>query len=132
MKKESELRNRKTAPTPQPKSRPSPQTGFSAPLSLRQAADGLTLERHFTRVGADPFDEVEWETRSAVISNERGEVVFEQRDVEVPKFWSQTATNVVASKYFRGTLGTPERESSVRAMIGRVADTIYGWGKADG
>ena len=86
MKKESELRGRKTASTPQPKSRPSPQTGFAAPLSLRQAADGLTLERHFTRPGSDPFEEVEWEVRSAIISNERGEVVFEQKDVEVPKF----------------------------------------------
>jgi ribonucleoside-diphosphate reductase alpha chain len=132
MKKESELRDRKTAPTPQPKSRPSPQTGFSALLSLRQAADGLTLERHFTRPGVDPFDEVEWEVRSAVISNERGEVVFEQRDVEVPKSWSQTATNVVASKYFRGTLGTAERERSVRQLIGRVVRTLGGWGRAQG
>jgi ribonucleoside-diphosphate reductase alpha chain len=132
MKKESELRDRKAASTPQPKSRPSPQTGFSAPLSLRQAADGLTLERHFTQAGVDPFDEVEWETRSAVISNERGEVVFEQKDVEVPKFWSQTATNVVVSKYFRGTLGTAERERSVRQLIGRVVRTLGGWGRAQG
>ncbi|HYV17895.1 MAG TPA: vitamin B12-dependent ribonucleotide reductase [Verrucomicrobiae bacterium] len=132
MKKESELRDRKTAPTPQPKKGPSPQTGFSAPLSLRQAAEGLTLERHFTRVGVDPFDEVEWEIRSAVISNERGEVVFEQKDVEVPKSWSQTATNVVVSKYFRGTLGTTERERSVKQLIGRVVRTIGGWGRAQG
>jgi ribonucleoside-diphosphate reductase alpha chain len=101
-------------------------------LSLRRASDGLELERYFTAAGVDPFDAVEWETRSAVISNERGEVVFEQKDVEVPRFWSQTATNVVASKYFRGTLGTPERERSVRQLIGRVVRSLGGWGRAQG
>ncbi|HTL35062.1 MAG TPA: vitamin B12-dependent ribonucleotide reductase, partial [Kofleriaceae bacterium] len=80
----------------------------------------------------DPFDTVEWERRDAVISGADGKVFFEQRQVEFPKTWSQTATNVVVQKYFRGTLGTPQRESSVRQMIGRVADTIYGWGKEDG
>src|SRR5262249_21430794 len=75
---------------------------------------------------------VEWESRDAVISGADGRVFFEQRGVEFPKSWSQTATNVVVQKYFRGTLGTPQREDSVRKMIGRVADTIYGWGKADG
>jgi ribonucleoside-diphosphate reductase alpha chain len=93
---------------------------------------GLTVERYFTRQGVDPFETVEWERRDAVISGADGKVFFEQRGVEFPRAWSQTATNVVVQKYFRGTLGTPERESSVRAMIGRVADTIYGWGKADG
>ena len=72
----------------------------------------------------DPFDEVEWELRNAVIGNEKGEIVFEQRDVEFPKFWSQQATNIVVSKYFRGTVGTPERECSVKQLIGRVVDTI--------
>jgi len=90
------------------------------------------MERYFTRPGVDPFDEVEWEIRSAVIGSEKGEIVFEQKDVEVPKFWSQTATNVVASKYFRGTLGTPERERSVKQLIGRVVRTIVGWGRAQG
>jgi ribonucleoside-diphosphate reductase alpha chain len=93
---------------------------------------GLTVERFFTRQGVDPFDTVEWERRDAVISGADGKVFFEQRGVEFPRSWSQTATNVVVQKYFRGTLGTPQREDSVRAMIARVADTIYGWGKTDG
>ena len=99
---------------------------------IRDARPGLTVERFFTREGVDPFAEVEWELRDAVISGADGKVYFEQRQVEFPKAWSQTATNVVVQKYFRGTLGTPERERSVKQMIGRVADTIYGWGKADG
>jgi ribonucleoside-diphosphate reductase alpha chain len=82
--------------------------------------------------GIDPFDEVTWEQRSAVIGNERGEVVFEQRDVEIPSFWSQQATNIVASKYFRGQIGVPERERSVKQLIGRVVDTITTWGRKDG
>ena len=90
---------------------------------------GLEFSRYFTLPGADPFDEVEWEVRSAVIGNEKGKVVFEQRDVEIPKFWSQQATNIVVSKYFRGQLGTPDRERSVRQLIGRVADTIAGWAR---
>jgi ribonucleoside-diphosphate reductase alpha chain len=88
---------------------------------------GLEYERFFTREGIDPFDEVEWDVRSAVIGNEKGNVVFEQRDVEIPRFWSQQATNIVVSKYFRGTIGTPERERSVKQLIGRVVDTITGW-----
>ena len=94
------------------------------------AAPGLTFPRFFTEAGVDPFDEVEWELRAAVIGNERGEVVFEQRDVEIPKAWSQQATNIVVSKYFRGQIGTPERERSVRQLIGRVVDTITGWARA--
>ncbi|HTV02865.1 MAG TPA: vitamin B12-dependent ribonucleotide reductase [Luteitalea sp.] len=93
-------------------------------------APGLEFSRSFTQDGVDPFDAVEWETRSAVIGNEKGNVVFEQRDVEIPKFWSQQATNIVVSKYFRGTVGTPERERSVRQLIGRVVDTITGWARA--
>jgi ribonucleoside-diphosphate reductase alpha chain len=111
------------------------QTGRSARKSSRVIKDerpGLTFERFFTRQGVDPFETVEWERRDAVISGADGKVFFEQRGVEFPKLWSQTATNVVVQKYFRGTLGTPEREHSVRQMIARVADTIYGWGKADG
>nr|MBA3538730.1 vitamin B12-dependent ribonucleotide reductase [Deltaproteobacteria bacterium] len=99
---------------------------------IKDQRPGLTVERHFTRQGVDPFDTVEWERRDAVISGADGKIFFEQRGVEFPKTWSQTATNVVVQKYFRGTLGTPERESSVRSMIARVADTIYGWGKTDG
>ena len=93
---------------------------------------GLTLERFFSQPGIDPFSEVEWELRAAVIAGEDGRVVFEQRDVEVPRMWSQTATNVVVSKYFRGPLGSPRRESSVRQLIGRVVDTIAGWGERQG
>ena len=93
---------------------------------------GLKVERYFTRAGISPYDEIEWEQRSASISNEKGNVVFEQSNVEIPKAWSQMATNVVVSKYFRGPLGSPQREHSVRQMIGRVVDTITGWGSKDG
>ena len=91
---------------------------------------GLKVTRRFTTEGIHPFDEVTWEKRTAAISNEKGEMVFEQRDCEVPSFWSQMATNVVVSKYFRGALGTPRRETSVKQMISRVADTIASWGRA--
>src|SRR5438876_8360570 len=92
---------------------------------------GLSIERRYSRAGVDPYDTVEWETREAVITNEHGKTVFEQKNLEFPKAWSQLATQVTASKYFRGHLGTPERENSVRQMIGRVADTITGWGEKD-
>jgi len=88
---------------------------------------GLRIGRRFTREGVHPYDEVEWELRDSAIPGESGNV-FEQKGVEVPKFWSQTATNVVASKYFRGKLGSPERESSVKQMVDRVVDTIAGAG----
>jgi ribonucleoside-diphosphate reductase alpha chain len=100
----------------------------SAPVASN--APGIEYERFFTREGIDPFDEIEWDIRSAVIGNEKGNVVFEQRDVEIPKFWSQQATNIVVSKYFRGTIGTPDRERSVKQLIGRVVDTITGWARA--
>jgi len=93
---------------------------------------GLEIKRFFTREGVDPMTEVEWERRSAIITGEGGRVVFEQRDVEVPSFWSQTATNVVASKYFRGQLGSPKREYSVKQLISRVVDTITSWGEQQG
>ena len=93
---------------------------------------GLRFPRVFTREGMNPFDEIEWDLRTAVISNENGQMVFEQRDVEFPKAWSQMATNVVASKYFRGQIGTPQRERSVRQLIGRVVTTIKGWGLKQG
>jgi ribonucleoside-diphosphate reductase alpha chain len=95
-------------------------------------ARGLHFERYYTTPGVDPFDAVEWELRDAVISNEKGEKVFEQKGVEMPKFWSQTATNVVVSKYFRGQLGSPDRERSVRQLIGRVSDTLAAWGRDGG
>ena len=93
---------------------------------------GLSFKRYFTRPGIHPYAEVEWEKRSAVISGEKGEPVFEQHEVEIPKPWSQLATNVVVSKYFRGQIGTPQREHSVKQLIGRVVDTITGWGRKDG
>jgi ribonucleoside-diphosphate reductase alpha chain len=93
---------------------------------------GLIIERFFTRSGEDPFDHVQWEHRTAGIADESGAAVFEQKDVEIPAAWSQTATNVVVSKYFRGPLGTDRRERSVRQMIGRVAKTITGWGASGG
>jgi ribonucleoside-diphosphate reductase alpha chain len=96
------------------------------------ARNGLSFQRFYTTPGVSPFDTVEWELRNAVISNEKGEKVFEQKDVEFPRFWSQTATNVVVSKYFRGQLGTPERERSVRQLISRVSDTITEWGRDGG
>jgi len=91
--------------------------------------EGLTFTRYFTTEGVHPFDQVEWETRDAVIPNfKEGGNAFEQRDVEFPLSWSQNATNIVAQKYFRGPLNTPQRESSVRQLVGRVVDTITGWG----
>jgi len=92
---------------------------------------GLSIERRFSSAGTHPFDEIEWETRDAVIGNPESPA-FEQRGVEFPKSWSQNATNIVAQKYFRGQLGTEKRESSVKQMIGRVAGTISGWGRSGG
>jgi ribonucleoside-diphosphate reductase alpha chain len=92
---------------------------------------GISVERRFTREGVDPYDTVEWDTREAVITNEHGKVVFEQRDLEIPRTWSQLATQVTASKYFRGPLNTPERERSVKQMLDRVANTITDWGIKD-
>jgi ribonucleoside-diphosphate reductase alpha chain len=97
-----------------------------------KAQTGLKVARYFTREGVNPYDEIEWEQRAASIINERGKVVFEQSNVEIPRAWSQMATNVVVSKYFRGPLGSPQREHSVRQMIGRVVDTITCWGLKDG
>jgi ribonucleoside-diphosphate reductase alpha chain len=88
---------------------------------------GLTFERRWTTPGIHPYDEITWEYRTAGISSETGKSVFEQKDVEVPNFWSQLATNVVVSKYFRGHLNTPERETSVRQLIDRVVNTIAAW-----
>ncbi len=95
------------------------------------ANTAFTVERFFTRSGEDPFNDLQWELRTAVISDESGNAFFEQKDVEIPQAWSQTATNVVVSKYFRGQLGTDRREHSVRQMIGRVANTITAWGVKD-
>jgi ribonucleoside-diphosphate reductase alpha chain len=95
-------------------------------------ARGLSLSRFFTKPGVDPFSLVQWELRTAAITGEGGKVYFEQKDVEIPASWSQLATNVVVQKYFRGALGTPGRERSVRQLIGRVVTTIADWGKQGG
>ena len=89
--------------------------------SLGESKKGLEFRRYFTREDISPYDTVEWEYRTASITNESGEVIFEQKNVEVPKTWSMTATNIVASKYFHGKKGSPERETSVRQLVGRVA-----------
>ncbi len=93
---------------------------------------GLTFERYFTTPGVHPYDQIQWEKRDATIKNHEGQIVFEQLGVEVPSFFSQTATNVVVSKYFRGKVGEPDRETSVRQLIDRVAKTISDWGRKDG
>ncbi|MCY3591463.1 MAG: vitamin B12-dependent ribonucleotide reductase [Acidobacteria bacterium] len=117
------------APAAAGAARPAETPGAAAEAS---SPAGLTIERRYTEAGVHPFDRVEWDVRDAVIANEKGETVFEQHGVEVPKAWSQTATNVVVSKYFRGQLGTPERESSARQLISRVADRIADWGREGG
>ena len=104
------------------------ETTLEVPLDT---APGIGFLRFFSREGIDPFDEVEWEIRSAVIASEKGETVFEQRDVEIPKSWSQQATNIVVSKYFRGEIGAPDRERSVKQLIGRVVDTLTQWGRSN-
>jgi ribonucleoside-diphosphate reductase alpha chain len=91
----------------------------------------LAVRRLFTIEGRDPFDEVEWEIRDAFIPGKNGPT-FEQRDVEFPKFWTQTATNIVAQKYFRGRMTSPERERSVKTMIGRIVGTVGTWGRDGG
>jgi ribonucleoside-diphosphate reductase alpha chain len=104
----------------------------AGPVTARKHGPGLAIRRYFTKPGDDGFTNVQWELRTAAITGENGKMVFEQRDVEVPKGWTQTATNVVVQKYFRGTVGTPERERSVKQLISRVADTITAWGVKDG
>jgi ribonucleoside-diphosphate reductase alpha chain len=92
-----------------------------------EGVKGLRFERRWTRPGTHPYDEIAWELRTAAISSETGKTVFEQKEVEVPSFWSQLATNVVVSKYFRGHIGTPERERSVKQLIDRVVNSIAAW-----
>src|SRR5246127_3729765 len=99
---------------------------------VTRKAPGLQFRRLFTKPGVSPYDEIEWELRLAQITDAQGNVIFEQKDVEVPKDWSMTATNIVASKYLHGTIGTPDRETGVRQLFRRVAETIRDWGKADG
>src|SRR5690349_6554853 len=119
------------------------QLGLSVAMKLKDVRKpipvsdrvGVIFPRYFTaklEPGKTPYDDVQWELRNATIGNDKGSVIFEQRDVEVPVDWSQTATNIVVSKYFYGKMGSPERETSVRQLISRVCDTISEWGKKDG
>ena len=112
---------------------------LSAPIKEQKRAlpqaerIGITFPRHFTarmEAGKTPYDEVRWDLRTASIGNDKGAVIFEQRDIEVPVDWSQTATNIVVSKYFHGKIGSPERETSVRQLVHRVVDSIADWGIA--
>src|SRR5712692_2273 len=98
-------------------------------ISDKTAKPGLRFERYFTPPGSHAYDLIEWEHRTAAIIGEKGQVIFEQKDVEVPRSWSQLAINVVAQKYFRGSPGSPERENSVRQIIDRVVDTLAHWGR---
>src|ERR687886_1032711 len=102
-------------------------------MAMAPERAGMGIRRHFTTAGTDPYDSVAWERRDARITNFRdGSVAFEQRDVEFPVSWSQNATNIVAQKYFRGPLGSPQREQSLRQVADRVVDTITAWGVKDG
>ena len=109
-----------------------PSTAASRTSATPAAARGLSFERVFTTPGVSPYDQVAWELRDAVIQDWKGNLIFEQKNVESPVDWSMTATNIVASKYLHGLVGTPERENGVRALITRVAESIRDWGMAAG
>ncbi len=109
-----------------------PETTPSTSANAKKTASGLSFRRFFTKPGVSPYDELEWDLRLAQITDAKGNVIFEQKDVEVPKDWSMTATNIVASKYLHGKVGTPERETGVRQLVTRVAETIRNWGLAQG
>jgi ribonucleoside-diphosphate reductase alpha chain len=131
LEKQESRRNRNGRPgTEQTVREPLGKT--TGPRRGKRAAPGVRVDRYFTRAGEEGYEGVQWEMRTASITGENGKMVFEQRDVEVPRAWTQTATNVVVQKYFRGQLGTPGRERSVRQLIDRVANTIAGWGITDG
>ncbi|HWC18872.1 MAG TPA: vitamin B12-dependent ribonucleotide reductase [Terriglobales bacterium] len=108
------------------------QTTSAASTPSAKKAPGLQFRRYFTKQGTAPYDQFQWELRTAAITDAQGKIIFEQKNVEVPKDWSMTATNIVASKYLHGTLGTSERESGVRALVSRVAETIRDWGVKGG
>ncbi len=107
-------------------------TELAGDSAVRATGQGLTFTRRLSKPGVDPYSTVDWESRDATIQGEGGKVVFEQKGVDFPAGWSQLATNVVTSKYFRGHIGTPQREHSVRQLIGRVVVTIVGWGEEQG
>ncbi|HEV2487411.1 MAG TPA: vitamin B12-dependent ribonucleotide reductase [Terracidiphilus sp.] len=108
------------------------QQTTAATLQAPYSQGGLTFSRRFSTEGKSPYDDVQWERRTALISDSRGNTIFEQKDVEVPVDWSMTATNIVASKYLHGTIGSPERETGVRQLVSRVAETVRDWGIAGG
>ncbi|WP_158793213.1 vitamin B12-dependent ribonucleotide reductase [Granulicella sp. L60] len=107
-------------------------TSYQTAPPFTSRAPGLTFDRHFTKPGISPYDEIVWELRDAIIQDFKGKTIFEQKNVEVPADWSMTATNIVASKYLHGLIGTGERESGVRALITRVAESIRDWGMTGG
>ncbi|HXB62280.1 MAG TPA: hypothetical protein VNU94_05470, partial [Acidobacteriaceae bacterium] len=100
----------------------------TTPTSGHFKTPGLTFNRFFTKPGVSPYDEIVWEKRDAVIQDFKGKTIFEQKDVEVPADWSMTATNIVASKYLHGQVGTPQREKGVRDLVSRVAESMRDWG----
>jgi len=108
------------------------ETTTTPSTPAKKKPSGLSFRRFFTKPGVSPYNEVEWDLRLAQITDAQGNVIFEQKDVEVPKDWSMTATNIVASKYLHGKIGTPERETGVRQLVARVAETIRDWGMAQG
>src|SRR6478736_4905499 len=110
----------------------SPEVASAPAIPSKKKAAGLQFRRLFTKPGVSPYDEIEWELRLAQITDSQGNTIFEQKDVEVPKDWSMTATNIVASKYLHGTIGSPERETGVRQLVSRVAETVRDWGIAGG
>src|SRR5690349_12750030 len=120
-----------SGPKTSPRSRPS-RKPISARVSAKVSRKGLPVDRVFSDAKVKPFDQVEWELRSAEIQDDGGKMIFKQDNVEVPKSWSLLATKVVVSKYFYGEQGTSERETSVRQLIQRITRTIADWGIKDG
>src|ERR1700720_78598 len=114
-----------------PELKPAAEAPASSPAPSKKAP-GLSFRRLFTKPGVSPYDELEWDLRLAQITDAQGNVIFEQKDVEVPTDWPMPATNIVASKYLHGKVGTPERETGVRQLVTRVAETIRDWGMAQG
>ena len=109
------------------------QSSNKAPfLFKKKDKQGLEFRRLYTKAGLHPYDEIKWEIRDATITSDKGQVVFSQKEVEIPSVWSQTATNIAVSHYFRGRIGTKERERSARQMVDRVAKTISNWGRTQG
>src|SRR5208337_1268938 len=116
----------------QTKTQPAAGATNNVSTTNKKKAPGLAFRRLFTKPGVSPYNDVEWELRTASITDAQGNSIFEQKDVEIPKDWSMTATNIVASKYLHGKMDTPERETGVRQLVIRVAETIQDWGLAGG